>query len=38
LKEGDILKCASWKAPALNFIRGNILEGNYGNCRWTGAM
>lgn len=37
LKVGDILKCASWKAPALNFIRGNILEPNYGNCAWTGA-
>jgi len=37
LRVGDILKCASWKAPALNFVRGNILDGNYGNCRWTGA-
>jgi hypothetical protein len=37
LKVGDILKCASWKAPALNFVRGNILEPNYGNCKWTGA-
>lgn len=37
LKRGDILKCATWKAPALNFIRGNILEPNYGNCKWTGA-
>jgi hypothetical protein len=37
LRAGDILKCASWKAPALNFIRGNILDGNYGACKWTGA-
>jgi len=37
LRVGDILKCASWKKPALNFVRGNILDGNYGNCSWTGA-
>ncbi len=37
LRAGDILKCASWKAPALNFVRGNILDGNYGKCAWTGA-
>jgi hypothetical protein len=37
LKVGDILKCASWKVPALNFIRGNILDVNYGACAWTGA-
>lgn len=24
--QGDILKAASWKAPATNFSRGNILE------------
>jgi len=37
LRAGDILKCASWRAPALNFVRGNILDGNYGKCAWTGA-
>ena len=37
LRAGDILKCASWKAPALNFVRGNILDGNYGHSSWTGA-
>jgi hypothetical protein len=37
LKAGDILKCASWRQPALNFIRGNIFDCNYGNCKWTGA-
>jgi hypothetical protein len=37
LKAGDILKCASWRAPALNFVRGNIFDENYGNCKWTGA-
>ncbi len=36
-KAGDILKAASWKSPAQNFRRGNILEGNFKNTRWTGA-
>ena len=35
-KKGDILKAASWNAPAKNFARGNILEGGYKVC-WTGA-
>lgn len=35
-KKGDILKAASWAAPALNFARGNILDGGY-SIRWTGA-
>jgi hypothetical protein len=35
-KHGDILKSASWKAPARNFARGNILEGNFSNIRWAG--
>ena len=26
-REGDILKSAGWKTPALNAPRGNILEG-----------
>lgn len=34
---GDILKAASWAAPARNFKRGNILTGDYGNVSWTGA-
>ena len=33
---GDILKSASWKAPARNAARGNVLEGNY-TINWTGA-
>jgi len=27
---GDVLKAASWKAPAKNFARGNIYTGNAG--------
>ena len=36
-KFGDILKAASWSAPARNFARGNIFEGNFGGIRWMGA-
>lgn len=36
-KTGDILKAASWSAPAKNFSRGNILNKNYGQISWTGA-
>lgn len=35
-KAGDILKAASWAAPARNKPRGNILEGDYSWVRWTG--
>lgn len=34
-KKGDILKAASWKAPAKNKARGNIF-GQY-HTDWTGA-
>jgi len=36
-KVGDVLKPASWAAPALNSPRGNVLEGNYPMC-WTGPL
>ena len=36
-KAGDILKAASFKAPALNFARGNVLTGDFSRIRWTGA-
>ena len=36
-KRGDVLKPASWKAPALNRARGNVLEGNY-PIQWTGPL
>ena len=36
-KRGDILKAASWKKPATNFVRGNILEGTFDRVTWTGA-
>jgi len=36
-KKGDILKAASWSAPARNRARGNILDDAY-FIRWTGPL
>ena len=34
---GDILKPAGWNAPARNYKRGNVLDGNY-LMNWTGPI
>lgn len=36
-RKGDILKPATWAAPARNAARGNILDGGY-TVNWTGPL
>jgi len=36
-KVGDILKAASWNAPAKNFVRGNVLTKKHDTLSWTGV-
>ena len=41
-KYGDVLKAASWKAPARNFARGNVIDDSVEDLRnktvrWTGV-
>jgi hypothetical protein len=36
-KQGDILKSATWRGPARNFGRGNVLTGDYKQIRWCGV-
>ena len=36
-KKGDILMSASWRGPARNFKRGNVLTGDYQHIRWCGV-
>jgi len=36
-RKGDILKAASYNAPARNKARGNILDGGY-TINWTGPL
>lgn len=35
-QRGDILKAATWAAPATNKARGNVLTGDLSWVRWTG--
>ncbi len=35
---GDILKCNTWKSPAKNFPRGNLLRKDYSRCKWNGCF
>ena len=36
-RKGDILKAATYAAPAKNFARGNIITGSFPTVTWTGA-
>jgi len=36
-KRGDILKSATWRGPARNFGRGNVLCGGFKHIKWAGV-
>lgn len=36
-KLGTILKANSWRTPARNFARGNVLEGDWKRIPWMGC-
>ena len=36
-KLGDVMKAASWNAPARNSARGDVLEGGF-PIQWTGPL
>jgi hypothetical protein len=36
-KAGDILKASSYKAPAKNFSRGNVISGHFSGISWSGC-
>jgi hypothetical protein len=36
-KQGDILKSATWRGPARNFSRGNVLCGGFKHIKWAGV-
>ena len=36
-RKGDVLKPATWKAPAKNKARGNIFDGDF-PIQWTGPL
>lgn len=35
---GDLLKCASWKAPAMNKARGSVFDLEGKTIAWTGIQ
>ena len=37
-RRGDILRAASWAAPARNSARGNVLAGDLSRVSWTGVI